>query len=154
LTFVNLTYQGTQRLIEPYSLRRTQEGNLLLHAVKHHTGEARSYRVDRIQGTEATQEPFVPRYAIEFSASGQLTAPVAVRRSTVDNPFRTTAKAVRRTPSRSRAPSYGPKYVFQCGLCGKKFTRKSYDASLNPHKNKQGYPCPGRAGIYVATKYQ
>lgn len=150
---VNLTYQGTQRLIEPYSLRRTQEGNLLVRSVKHLTGEDRSYRVDRIEGAEATQEPFVPRYAIEFSASGQLTAPVAARRSTVDNPFRTTAKAVRRTPSRSRAPSYGPKYVFQCSLCGKKFTRKSYDASLNPHKDKQGYPCPGRIGLYVTTKY-
>ena len=67
---VNLGYQGSQRLIEPYSLRRTQDGNLLLHAVKHETGEPRSYRVDRIQRAEATQEPFVPRYAIEFSASG------------------------------------------------------------------------------------
>ncbi len=65
---VNLTYQGSQRLIEPYSLRRTQEGNLLIHAVKHQTGEPRSYRVDRIQGADATQEPFIPRYAIEFSA--------------------------------------------------------------------------------------
>jgi predicted nucleotidyltransferase component of viral defense system len=69
---INLAYQGSQRLIEPYSLRRTQEGNLLLLAVKHQTGEPRSYRVDRIQGAEATQQPFVPRYAIEFSASGPL----------------------------------------------------------------------------------
>jgi hypothetical protein len=150
---VNLTYQGSQRLIEPYSLRRTKEGNLLLHAVKHHTGEARSYRVDRIQGAEATQEPFVPRYAIEFSASGPVSAPASTRRSATVNPFRSPAITPRRTSSRRSAPSYGPKYVFQCGLCGKKFTRKSYDSSLNPHKNKQGYPCPGRIGLYVMTKY-
>jgi predicted nucleotidyltransferase component of viral defense system len=35
---VNLTYQDSTRLIEPYSLRRTREGNLLLYAVKHNTG--------------------------------------------------------------------------------------------------------------------
>jgi predicted DNA-binding transcriptional regulator YafY len=84
---VNLAYQGSQRLIEPYSLRRTQDGDLLLHAVKHETGERRSYRVDRIQGAAATQEPFVPRYAIEFSASGPLSVPAAARRSAGANPF-------------------------------------------------------------------
>ena len=150
---VNLTYQGGQRLIEPYSLRRTQEGNLLLHAVKHHTGEPRSYRVDRIQGAEATQEPFVPRYAIEFSISGPLSAPVTARRSHTDNPFSTPAKTPRRTSSRRRTPSYGPKYVHQCTLCGRKFTRKTNSTSLNPHKDKQGYPCHGRTGLYVTTKY-
>jgi len=147
---VNLTYQGSQRLIEPYSLRRTQEGNLLLHAVKHQTGEHRAYRVDRIEGAAATQEPFVPRYAIEFSASGSFSAPVTAQRASVFHNVRTSAG---RAPRRSKTPAYGPKYVFQCNVCGKKFTRKSHDSSLNPHKNKQGYPCPGRIGMYVTTKY-
>jgi hypothetical protein len=31
---VKLGYHGTQRIIEPYSLRRTQDGNLVLHAVR------------------------------------------------------------------------------------------------------------------------
>jgi predicted nucleotidyltransferase component of viral defense system len=150
---VNLTYQGTQRLIEPYSLRRTQEGNLLLHAVKHQTGEPRSYRMDRIQGAEATQEPFVPRYAIEFSVSEPLSAPPTSQRSTMDNPFHTSTISPRRTPRRSRVPTYGPKYVHQCTICGRKFTRKINSTKLNPHKNKQGYPCPGRTGLYVTTKY-
>lgn len=150
---VNLAYQGSQRLIEPYSLRRTQDGNLLLHAVKHETGEPRSYRVDRIQDAEATQEPFVPRYAIEFSASGPLSAPATARCSAGANPFRTSTLTSRHTPRRSKAPSNGPKYVHQCTLCGKKFTRKSNNSRLNPHKDKQGYPCPGRTGIYVTTKY-
>lgn len=150
---VNLTYQGSQRLIEPYSLRRTQEGKLLLHAVKHQTGEPRSYRVDRIQGAEATQEPFVPRYAIEFSVSGPLSAQGTVRRSTGANLFRTSTLTSRRTPRRSKATSSGPKYVHQCTLCGKKFTRKLNNSRLNPHKDKQGYPCPGRTGMYVTTKY-
>ena len=64
---VDLTYQGSRRLIEPYSLQRTQDGDLLLYAGKHQTGAPRSYRVDRIQGAEATQVSFVPRYLIELT---------------------------------------------------------------------------------------
>ena len=30
---------------------------------------------------------------------------------------------------------------------------KTMDGSLNPHKNRQGYPCYGRYGVYVRTKY-
>ena len=45
------------------------------------------------------------------------------------------------------------KYVFQCTYCHKKFERTKYAAALNPHKTKDGYPCPGRVGHYVETKY-
>jgi hypothetical protein len=65
-------YLGTQRLIEPYSLRRTQDGNLLLYAVKHETGEIRSYRVDRIQEAQPTNVSFIPKYMIELTPSGAL----------------------------------------------------------------------------------
>ena len=78
---VDLTYQGTRRLIEPYSLRRTKDGNLLLYAVKHETGEPRSYRVDRIQGAVATQVSFIPRYLIELTPSGVIVAAPAARQS-------------------------------------------------------------------------
>jgi len=72
---VNLRYKDDYRLIEPYSLRRTQEGNILLYALRHETQEWRSYRVDRIQGAKITQTPFVPQHAIELTPSGPLTAP-------------------------------------------------------------------------------
>ena len=39
------------------------------------------------------------------------------------------------------------KYSFECTVCGKRFRRSTYDATLNPHKNKQGLPCPGRVGF-------
>lgn len=64
---VNLAYNNTSRLIEPYSLRKSQDGNLLLYAVKHQIGEVRAYRVDRIQGVEVTKESFTPRYAVELT---------------------------------------------------------------------------------------
>lgn len=53
------------RVVEPYSLRRTNDGHLLLYVVNDR-GEPRSYRVDRIAGAEATNETFAPRYAVEF----------------------------------------------------------------------------------------
>lgn len=65
---VDLQYQGSRRLIEPYSLRRSRAGNLLVYALKHETGEIRAYRADRIQGVGITDIPFRPSYAIELSA--------------------------------------------------------------------------------------
>jgi len=73
---VELTYQGSSRLIEPYSLRRSREGNLLLFAVKHDTGEDRSYRVDRIQKAQISEIPFTPRYAVELTPLGPIEAPL------------------------------------------------------------------------------
>lgn len=68
-------------IIEPYSLRRTSDGNLLLYAVKHETGEDRSYRVDRIQSAEVTKISFTPRYAIELSAAGPISSPMTTMRA-------------------------------------------------------------------------
>lgn len=64
---VNLQYGNTRRLIEPYALRRTSDGNLLLVAVKHSTGEPRTYRVDQMQGIEVSQTTFIPKYQIELT---------------------------------------------------------------------------------------
>jgi len=149
---VNLTYHGSRRLIEPYSLRRTRDGNLLLYAVKHQTGENRSYRVDRIQGAEVTKTPFTPRYAVELTTAGPLSAPQTTARA---RDFGFSAPGIRsttRTPKRATS-NYSPKYIFECSYCGKRFTHKTNDPKLNKHKDKQGYQCPGRTGFYVDTKY-
>lgn len=53
------------RTVEPYSFRRSQEGNLLLFVVND-LGELRSYRVDRIRGIRIETETFSPRYLVEF----------------------------------------------------------------------------------------
>lgn len=84
---VDLYYKGSHCLIEPYSLRRTQAGNILLFAVRHNTDEPRSYRVDRILGAEVTDTPFVPKYAIELTPSGPISAPELTRRSGGILPF-------------------------------------------------------------------
>jgi predicted nucleotidyltransferase component of viral defense system len=141
---VNLTYNGSQRLIEPYSLRRTHIGNLLLYAVKHNTGEIRSYRVNRIQNIEVTKTMFIPRYVIELTTSGSVSTPVV---------HKTISRASRTEKSRTTYSNWGPKYIFQCPSCQKKFTHKTHDSNLKPHKDKFGNQCYGRFGIYIDTKY-
>lgn len=66
---VELRYQGSTRIIEPYALRRSRVGNLLVYAIKAETGEVRAYRVDRIEGVRVTDQAFTPRYAIELSVA-------------------------------------------------------------------------------------
>jgi predicted nucleotidyltransferase component of viral defense system len=67
---VEIDYRAEQgrhgpRTVEPYSLRRTLDGNLLLYVVNDH-GMLRGYRVDRIAGIRPTTEPFTPRFRVEF----------------------------------------------------------------------------------------
>ena len=78
---VDLRYQGSVRRIEPYSLRRTRDGNIVLHAVRTTTGGHRGYRVDRIEGVQATAEGFEPRYAVELSPQGPLIIPRTATRT-------------------------------------------------------------------------
>ena len=63
---VELGYNGSIRAIEPYSLRRTRAGNLLLYGVRIDNLEIRSYRVDRITSVKVTSRPFSPKYRVEM----------------------------------------------------------------------------------------
>jgi len=152
LQYIDTEGNWKRPIIEPYSLRRTKEGNLLLYAVKHETGEDRSYRVDRIQNADVTKTSFIPRYAIELTSEVPLSAPPTMRTSGIGG---VTPRRIKSTGARQRSSTsqYGPKYIFQCTYCGKKFTHKSNDPSLHKHKDKYGYSCPGRSGFYVTTKY-
>ena len=59
---VELAYDGRTRLIEPYSLRRTRTGDLILHAERADGSGHRTYRVERIQALRTTTMPFLPRF--------------------------------------------------------------------------------------------
>ncbi len=148
---VDLGYQGSIRRVEPYSLRETKAGDILLYAVKSQTGEIRGYRVDRIESASVTNQAFRPRYLVELSPSTQLSAPSDFGSpSTLGLPKR--APRTRTTRS-SRSFSSGPTYVFKCTFCERTFKKSTYNPSLNPHKTKDGWPCPGRVGYFVETKY-
>ena len=63
---VDLAYNNTIRRIEPYSLRRTRDGNIVLHAERLPDAVHRSYRIDRIQGVAVSDQSFEPRYTVEL----------------------------------------------------------------------------------------
>jgi hypothetical protein len=141
---IDLTYDGSVRRIEPYSLRQTMAGNLILHALRSDTGEHRSYRIDRVQRVEVTAQPFRPVYAIEFSSSGPLAAPPARggRRDSGGAP-------------RARSRTGGPVYIIECPSCRKQFRRQTSDLAMRAHKTPDGWPCPGSRsrGYLVDTRY-
>lgn len=142
---VELGYQGSVRIIEPYSLRRTKTGHFLLYAVKAQTGELRSYRVDRIQSINVTNQPFNPRVAVEFTTLGALTAPPTQRMPSTGLTTRS---------RRRRSVSSGTVYIIECSYCGKQFKRSKYNTHLRPHKEPDGlYDCSGRTEYEVDRYY-
>ena len=141
---VELEYDGRKRLIEPYSLRRTRAGNLVLHAERADGSGHRSYRVERIAGMRATTTPFRPRFPIEFSSHRPLHAPLHPPPQ-----HRTLSSAAR---ANSRRPGR-PEYLYSCVRCGREFAHTTRNASLRSHNDPFGSRCPGRSGRYVGTRY-
>lgn len=148
---IDLDYRDEQgnrrtRPIEPYSLRRTQEGNILLCAVNVERQQPRSYRIERIQGATIMSRGFTPRYEIELTPSGPLAAP--------DTPRGSEPASRQPLATRQRTGSTWPKttYLYRCPTCGKRFERSSMAPILRAHKNPAGEACGGRQGIYEGTK--
>jgi predicted nucleotidyltransferase component of viral defense system len=139
---VDLSYDGSVRRIEPYSLRQTTEGFFVLHAIRSSSGEHRSYRVDRIEGAAVTSQVFNPSYAVELTSAGAL--------NVMPSMAMPRAPQIGRTGS---SRSQGPTYVYRCTVCGKTFNKKKMSGTLNAHKNRPGSPCYGRYGAYLRTKY-
>jgi predicted nucleotidyltransferase component of viral defense system len=141
LDYTALDGRRSVRRIEPYSLRRTQEGNVVLHALRADSGSHRSYRVERINAATVSNQVFVAKYAIELSPASPVSiSPTSERRSP-------TARLDR---PRGRRTVLGgePRYLYGCPYCGKIFRRPRADPNLRPHKDRIGLPCPGRVGYY------
>ena len=81
LLCVDLDYQGHTRRIEPYSLRLTREGNIVLCAHNVHKNEHCSYSINSIQGARVTGQIFNPRFAIELTPVSSVTTATTVRSS-------------------------------------------------------------------------
>jgi len=155
---VRLGYDGSVRLIEPYALKQTQEGHIILVARKVDTGEPRSYRIDRMESAEVTQQSFTPIYAIEITMGSSVTPATVVREkntatymSRIKTAHQIKAKSGLRT---SRIQTHGPVYIYECTICQRRSRKKKQSTKLNPHKTKgQDYPCLGRTGWFVETKW-
>ena len=72
LDYTDNSGRRSTRVIEPYSLRRAQNGNILLYAVRAEDGQIRAYKIDQINDASITNRVFVPRYQIELSPSGNI----------------------------------------------------------------------------------
>ncbi|MDA3939158.1 MAG: nucleotidyl transferase AbiEii/AbiGii toxin family protein [Spirochaetia bacterium] len=136
----------SNRVIEPYSLRRAQNGNILLYAVRAEDGQIRAYKINQINDASITNRIFVPRYQIELSPSGNLD----ITQRAMSRSSKKSSSLRRRTSS---IYSSGPTFIYRCPLCDKTFRRKTQNPELNPHKTKDGWPCPGRTGHYEKNIY-
>jgi len=142
---IDLGYKNRIRRLEPYSLRRTNDGNLLFFGAKAESGEIRCFRVDRIQSAVVTRQSFAPRYAVELTSSG----PLSIPRAQSGRPYGSNLER-----SQSFSPhSHGIRYVHECVACGRRFAHKTNSTTLKPHKDKGGSPCPGRRGMLVDSRF-
>jgi predicted nucleotidyltransferase component of viral defense system len=141
---VELDYDGSSRLIEPYALRMSRAGRLLLHAERADGSGHRAYGVDKITGLRVTTTPFQPQFPIEFSAQGPLHAPPQSRTSS--------GRRAARSPASARRIGQA-EYIFQCIVCGREFAHTRSNSRLGKHNDPWGNTCRGRSGRFVGRRY-
>jgi predicted nucleotidyltransferase component of viral defense system len=146
---VAFDYDGKARIAEPYSLRRASTGNLLLYAWEQGSTHIKAFSVAKLQNLRVTQQAFEPRYRIELTAEAPLSITPSRRRASPLRP--SAARAPRRRQSALRRAG-GPRYVFQCISCGRRFTKARNDATLGRHKTPGGWACPSRRGYLVEIR--
>lgn len=143
---LSLGYNNRTREVEPYSLRRTQAGNVLFYALRQPGNRTRAYRIDRIQSIEVLPKPFDPVFPIEFTPDGRFSTPPVKRRP-----------STRRIKSTGyRTAGFKTTYIIQCPYCNKTFRRTTRDFKLRSHKQpNSNYKCPGsgRRGYHIDTRY-
>lgn len=137
---VRFVYNGKTRTVEPYSLRRSRPGNLLLYAWELESDQIKAFDVAKIAEIARTKEAFAPRYQIEVMSMSTIDAPL------LEPPRRLTSRVNRSTRRRAT----GPTYVIVCPVCQKEFRRRGRDTALRRHKAKGAtWYCSGRRG-YLA----
>ncbi len=67
LDYTDNSGRRSSRIMEPYSLRRAKNGNILLYAVRTEDGQIRAYKINQINDASITNRVFVPRYQVELS---------------------------------------------------------------------------------------
>ena len=159
-TLLKMRYNGADRILEPYSLKYLQRKDgsekEYFYAYNLQGGSSnpgiRCFIPERVESIENTEEKFEPRHTIELCKAGE--KPENPYLFDPNRPIKTPAT---RKPKLSRTTSlgryFGPKYIYQCSYCGRKFSKRSQNNSIGKHKDKHGYPCGGSYGYYVDTKY-
>lgn len=153
---IQLEYDGVRRTVEPYALiykrpsgRPPREYFYVWDRVGGSSGPGIKAMVNpKVLNPQILEETFEPRYEIELSKAGE---------DTGKGYFGDGGSGSRATRSRRQTrPSgftNGPKYVVECNYCGKKFKRKKADTLIKPHKDANGWNCPGRRGFSLGWEY-
>jgi hypothetical protein len=151
---IRVTYHGATRIMEPYSLvfKRTKGGiaQEYFYAWDRTGGNSgpgiKSFFHYDIKSLDVLDETFEPRFEVTLSKAGD-----SSQRGYFAGNGRSRASRPGTTGRRPRAHT-GPKYIIQCGACGKRFTRTTNSTRMNQHKNPWGGQCPGRRGFLVAMR--
>ena len=62
----DLCYQGNVQRVEPYSLRRPRDGDVVLYACEADTSEYLTFRTSGLLEVDVTRQTFIPKYANEL----------------------------------------------------------------------------------------
>ncbi len=74
---IGFVYDGIRRLLEPYSLRRSSAGNLLLYGWEQGSTHIKAFNIAKMREVQSTDIAFQPRYRVEFASAGPLSAPLS-----------------------------------------------------------------------------
>ena len=135
---VEFEYNQKHRVVEPYSLRRSRAGNVLLYAWELTAGHIKAFDLGKISKLRVASTRFQPRYVVQLGVGSAAIIPPVVRR-----PNELSMLSNRK----------GPAYVYECPLCGRRFPHKKRDSSLRRHNDEQGSRCSSRRGRFVETLY-
>ena len=137
---IGFGYEGKLRSAEPYSLRRSSSGNLLLYAWELGSTHIKAFSVAEIRDLRVTAQAFRPRYEVEFTPVGGIAAHATARSLTAGPTPRHRGHS--RPGSRTR-----PSFILRCGSCGRLFRHWTRDTTLRSHKAASGGRCHGRRGV-------
>ncbi|MGV3615271.1 MAG: nucleotidyl transferase AbiEii/AbiGii toxin family protein [Fimbriimonas sp.] len=151
LTVLKVSYDGYPRVIEPYSLafKRRKDGvaREYLFAYDRTGGKSgsvgiKTFVASGFRSIENTEEKFEPREEVVIAKAGEDPEKLYFGSESprYKKPF---------TLGRPRVgKAGGVSYVVQCPYCSKKFTRRTRNLALRPHKDRFGNRCFGKRGVF------
>ena len=77
---IELRYHDKVRTVEPLSFRTASSGNRLFYGYEREVGHTKAYALEKIQGVNVTNIPYIEKYPVEISASGMISMPPIRRR--------------------------------------------------------------------------
>lgn len=143
-----VTYQGVQRIVEPYSLvfkTRVSDGmgQEYLYVYDRTGGRSsgpgmKSFLHYNINSMEILEDAFDPRYEVTLAKSGD-----ADRTGIFTGNRRTGFSGF---SAYGRRPAKPKPYAVSCPRCGRVFRRTTSSLRLSEHKDSYGYRCGARSG--------